>query len=290
MFETTFNEAPIGMAHVDTDGSWLRVNHKLCDILGYTPEELKGMRFQDLTHPDDVEKDMENVERLLAAQKGEYSMRKRYIRSDGAIIHADLKVRLLNDPKSGLLYFISAVQDVSATQRRLDRMRHLAMHDPLTRTLNRTGFSDRIRSVYRDYLRHGEGFALAYLDLDEFKSVNDRFGHEAGDTLLREVANRLSKTIRPEDFVARMGGDEFAVALPGITRPEMLTPHMVALWQAFATPMDIGGQRLTIAASIGVAHCPTDAGSIKSLLRVADREMYRDKMQPVATLRSVCSI
>src|SRR5579872_3263403 len=116
-FRATFNQAAVGMAHVGLDGSWLLVNQKLCDILGYTADELKRLTFQKLTHPEDLANDLANVQHLLAGEIQTYDMEKRYLTKDGNVVYAHLNVSLLRDAQGAPLYFISAVQDITDKKR-----------------------------------------------------------------------------------------------------------------------------------------------------------------------------
>jgi diguanylate cyclase (GGDEF)-like protein len=162
--------------------------------------------------------------------------------------------------------------------RLVDHITHQAHHDQLTGLANRLAFSQRMTEVTR---RAADGepkpFALFYVDLDRFKPVNDEFGHEVGDRLLRAVAERLHNCARPGDTVARLGGDEFAVIVEAIEDASHLDAIARRMSEAFSAPFVIDGQRLSIEASIGRAVWPLDAQDIEGLLREADATMYRAK-------------
>jgi len=125
-FEATFNQAAVGIAHVAPDGSWLRVNQKLCDILGYTPNELVARTFQEITHPDDVDTDLENMRQLLNNERDQYTMEKRYIRKDGALVWSNLTVSLVRDANGTPEYFISVIENISERKHAESRLRTLA--------------------------------------------------------------------------------------------------------------------------------------------------------------------
>jgi PAS domain S-box-containing protein len=116
-FRMTFEEAALGMAHVAVDGRWLRINRKLCEILGYCREDLLGMTFQDITYPEDLDLDLAHVQELLDGKAQRYSMEKRYIRKDGSLVWANLTVALLRDAKGAPQYFISLIEDISIRKR-----------------------------------------------------------------------------------------------------------------------------------------------------------------------------
>lgn len=272
-----FDHAPVGLARVGRDGTWLRVNRQLCDILGYSQEQLEKMRFQDVTHPDDLAANLAYVERMLEAECGSQTFPKRYIRGDGSIVEASLNVRLVQGENGKGSHFISVVQDMSPTSKRLETLEYRVRHDPLTRIRNRAGFLEKVRDAYRSYQRKGRGFALVYLDLDGFKIINDTCGHLTGDMLLKGVATRLVEAIGREGVAARMGGDEFATILNDVGSPEQLQQVRIRLQAMFAAPFMANRQNISVSASMGFAHCPTDARSLRTLLQHADRDMYRAK-------------
>jgi PAS domain S-box-containing protein len=139
----TFEQAAVGIAHVAPDGRWLRVNQKLCDIVGYRHEELLGARFQDITHPDDLDADLRYVERLLAGDIPTYAMEKRYIRKDGEVIWVNLTVSLVRESHGGPRYFISVIEDISERKR---TERALRDSEEAVRRLN-AELAQRVRDV-----------------------------------------------------------------------------------------------------------------------------------------------
>jgi diguanylate cyclase (GGDEF)-like protein/PAS domain S-box-containing protein len=221
-FAMAFVHAPIGMALVSLDGRWQRVNPALCASMGYSESELLSMSFQDVTHPDDLEIDMELLRETLAGQRPGYNLRKRYFRADGRLIWAQLSVSLVHDDEGQPLHFISQIQDVTELRVMEERLRELADRDYLTGLLNRRRFEEELRRQLDRCARHGERAALLILDLDDFKTINDTRGHAAGDSVLRSFAELLSDRSRTTDLVARLGGDEFAVVLVDADRPGAL--------------------------------------------------------------------
>ena len=279
--EDIFQQAPVGLARIGRDGAWLRVNHQLCDMLGYSREQLESMRFQDVTHPDDLAANLAHIDRMLVQNGGSQTFPKRYIRGDGSVVEASLNVRLVQDENGVGSHFISVVQNVSQTSRRLEKLEHRVRHDPLTRIRNRAGFLEKVRDAYRAYQRLGRSFALIYIDLDGFKIINDTRGHLTGDMLLKGVATRLAEAIGRDGIVARMGGDEFAIILNGIETTDQLDPVRARLLAMFAAPFRANHQNITVSASMGFAHCPADARTLRTVLQHADREMYRAKNRRV---------
>ncbi len=157
------------------------------------------------------------------------------------------------------------------------KLQYLARYDPLTGLINRTLFADRLDNAITRAKRNWGMVALMFLDVDGFKGINDRFGHATGDELLKEVANRISASVRESDTVARLGGDEFTVILEGIHHVDDVGRIASKILEAVSTPYRIAGRDLIITTSIGVAIYPIDGESIEELLKGADIAMYSAK-------------
>ena len=181
------------MALVGLEGQWLDVNQALCELVGYSEEELRELTFQDLTHPDDLDADLALVADVLAGRRSTYQMNKRYIHADGRVIWALLSVSLATDEDGRPLHFISQIQDVTERRELEEKLRHQAEHDPLTGLANRRRFEQELERQIERCARHGERAALAVIDLDRFKAVNDVHGHATGDKLLAAVGDRAAR-------------------------------------------------------------------------------------------------
>lgn len=448
--KVTFEQAAVGIALVDPDGRWQRVNTRLCDIVGYTEAELMRLSFQDITHPSDLQTDMHMVQRLLNNEVPHYTLEKRYIRKDGSTVWSNLTVALIRKPDGQPSYFIAIIEDIQGRkdteealatlrqqlehrvnertlelQKAHDRLsvalhqgqlaarslavreaelvailrnapdayismdedgrvtewnrqaedmlgwerteaigqpldlliipeslrvahrhglkRYLntgvgsvinqrveltalrrdggevpvevritalpsdngqlfcafltditerkrlqafllaqALRDPLTGLPNRRALNDRLPEAIARAKRSGQAMAVLFMDLDGFKTVNDRLGHQRGDTLLQQFAERVSTCIRRSDTLARLAGDEFVVLLEGVADPEN-DPANVArkiLVQA-AEPFDLDeGVQGHIGASIGIAvYRRGDPEDADLLLQTADERMYRAKAE-----------
>ncbi|BES70151.1 hypothetical protein RE428_11690 [Marinobacter nanhaiticus D15-8W] len=276
-YRATFEQAAVGVAHVAMDGKWIMVNQKICDTLGYSRDELYTRTFQQITHPDDLAADLEQLERLEKGEIETYSMEKRYIRKDGNAIWANLTVSLIRDRNQRARYLIAIVEDIATRKTAEERNRYLANHDTLTGLPNRAYFSDRIHEAIAHAKRDQGQFALMLLDLDRFKQVNDTLGHDIGDLLLKEVAARLQSSIRETDVVARLGGDEFAIIqshLASNLSPGRLAEKIVT---ELARPYLLDGTEIHSGTSIGITIYPDDAEDPVRLFKNADLALYRAK-------------
>jgi diguanylate cyclase (GGDEF)-like protein len=167
--------------------------------------------------------------------------------------------------------------ELAAVHESQERLRHLAYHDTLTGLPNRALLYDRMGVAVRQAHRRASGIGVLFIDIDDFKAVNDSYGHDAGDRLLVELASRLRDGVRAGDTVARLGGDEFVVLLDGVTGPEDAARVAAKVVEAVRAPFRHGGHDLTVTASVGVSTYPEDGASAAALLRSADAAMYEAK-------------
>jgi diguanylate cyclase len=446
----TFEQAAVGIALVEPDGHWQRVNRRLCDIVGYTEHELMRLTFQDITHPADLQSDLHMVQRLLDNEIPHYSLEKRYIRKDGHTVWVNLTVALIRKPNGAPNYFITIIEDIqgrkdtedalAALRQQLEQRVHertlelqqahdrlaVALHqgelaarslatreaelvaiirnapdayismdesgrvtewnrqaeemlgwersetlgqaldqliipealreahqhglkrylktgvgkvlnqrvelsalrrdgtevpvevritalvsdsgrmfcafitditerkrlqsfllaqalrDPLTGLPNRRALNDRLPEAIARAKRSGQAVAVLFMDLDGFKAINDRLGHQRGDTLLQQFAERVSTCIRRSDTLARLAGDEFVVLLEGMADPDN-DPISVArkILDKASQPFDLDeGVQGHIGASIGIAvYRRGDPEDAELLLQTADERMYRAKAE-----------
>lgn len=274
-YRTALENAPIGVALVTLDGSFLQVNAALCHILGYSESDLRATRFQALTHPDDLELDLSLRQSTLRGEVPGYCVDKRYRRGDDSVVWAQLDVVLVRDDDDAPLYFIAQVQDISARKAAESRLSDLALHDPLTGLPNRLLFHDRATQALRR--RHGGGsLAVGFVDLDDFKLVNETRGHCVGDDLLVQVAHRLESVMRAGDTVARFGGDEFVLLLGDVADDAEVQHRVQRTLAALGPPFTVAGEEVPVSASAGLVLAPGGA-DVDDLLRYADLAMFEAK-------------
>jgi diguanylate cyclase len=273
------------------DGCVTYFNKQWYAYTGLSVEESLGLGFVDAIHPRDRARTLKRWERawrfgepyeieyrLYSRGLGEY----RWFLGRGRALHDDCGTVIM---WTGTCTDIETLKRFEAQVRRhaaelkesRAELARLARHDGLTGLPNRLLFEDRLQHALAAADRHQQCAAVFFIDLDGFKRVNDTLGHVAGDTLLREVAQRLQGSLRGSDTLARMGGDEFVALAGDFDTPEDAVPLARKLLMNVSMPYDLGDQRVRVTASVGVSVYPKDAGSAGSLLRHADIAMYRAK-------------
>lgn len=277
----TLEHAPTGIALVDLEGHFLNVNPALCRIVGYCESELLSKTFQDITFPEDLHADLDLLNQLTIGDIEDYRLDKRYVHSDGHLVWVELHVGLVTNEHNEPLHYVAQIVDVSADRTQRDRLAELAAKDVLTSVANRAALSAAIQAVPA-----GERFAVAFIDLDEFKGINDRLGHAAGDQLLVTVAARLTAQVRPQDVVGRIGGDEFGILLREVGSTEAVDRVAQRLLDSLSAPYIIAGAQVTVTASIGIARAG-DSRDAAALLAAADAAMYVAKRGGKDTFRYV---
>lgn len=408
LLEQTIARAAAGIAHVNADGQFIRVNDELCNLLGYSAAELLTMRFQQLTHPMDLSRDQELLHEVLQDRRQSYTLEKRYLHKNGQIIWARLSVALIAEAENSEPFFVSVIQDISdvkLTQMKLEESelrfrtlldsmptisvqgydeegktlywnkgsekvygysrkeavgrnlldliipekmqdgvreainlmassgeaRHaeeltlrrkdgspvtvysshaviilpdkkpqiycididltdykqqeaqlafLAQYDPLTHLPNRHYFANQLDQALKVARRENLQLAVLILDLDNFKNINDSYGHKTGDLLLQRVAEKLQICCRETDSLARLGGDEFAILIEHLDTPEDAARFAQELLQNLQQPMLLEQDlELSTAASIGISLYPTHHDNVEALLQGADAALYKAKSE-----------
>ncbi|HYL89361.1 MAG TPA: GGDEF domain-containing protein, partial [Burkholderiales bacterium] len=195
----------------------------------------------------------------------------------GALFHEEELIRPLRGPNGRITHFLCAGRDVSALVREMQKLQRLATHDALTALPNRTLFGDRLGQALREAERRGERVVVAMLDLDDFKRINTRYGHLAGDAVLKAVARRTQRSVRAIDTVARIGGDEFALILPGVRTQRAAAKLLGKICATNAASVHYGRTRIPMSVSIGASFYPRDGHGGVVLRRRADKAMYASK-------------
>ncbi|TXH32460.1 MAG: GGDEF and EAL domain-containing protein [Rhodospirillaceae bacterium] len=283
---------------IHVDGRIVDANDALSNLVGLPVERLIGRHFLDIVAPSSAAKvqlqlsaisDRRKADPAAGAQGGpeiptaikatEIELR----HADGTIIPVEVFGRTIQHDSSDAR--VVAVRDIRERKEAEERIRFMAHHDALTGLPNRNLFHDRLNHAIARSKRGATTVAVLCMDLDRFKNVNDLSGHAAGDELLRQVAKRLNASVRAEDTVARLSGDEFAIVQVGVNHPDGPAVLADRLVKAMAKPFDLGGQQTIIGTSIGISLFPGDGDKGDELVRAADTALYRAKSAGRGTFR-----
>ena len=276
LMDVAMRNAANAMFITDCQGQVLWMNEALMRISGYAREEILGHTphvFSSGQH--DVSFWQEMWSRIVRGQdwRGDIVNRNK----SGEVYTVTQSISPLFDEKGELTNFLAVQQDISEKRRLEEEIHYLAYHDVLTDLPNRTLFQDRVQQEIL-HAKRGKGeFAVLFIDLDGFKTVNDTRGHAAGDKLLQIVAQRLRSCVREGDTVARLGGDEFTILLRGAAHGEGLRRVLRKIIKAVAQPCELGEFSEKVTASIGISLYPQDASGVEKLLIHADEAMYQAK-------------
>ncbi|MBS0336154.1 MAG: diguanylate cyclase [Proteobacteria bacterium] len=276
-FRGAFEHSATGMAIIGLDGRWQMVNPALCAITGYTPEELLERTFTDITHPEDRSLSPAQLQELLDGRRDTYQIEKRYVHKQGHAVWVQANVSLVRNAEGKPLHLISQIIDVSERRRLQAEVEHLALHDQLTGLPNSRLLLDRLAHALATARRTKRPIGVMYLDLDGFKPINDTYGHAAGDLVLKEFSARVSRVLRANDTIARVGGDEFVAVLGEVDGEAEARLAAERVLEATAKPFDLGNAVASLSTSIGIALFPAHGEDPQSLLQRADTAMYQAK-------------
>jgi diguanylate cyclase (GGDEF)-like protein/PAS domain S-box-containing protein len=272
------NACPDGILLVDGAGRILLANPAMCSISGYPAEQLAGKPVELFLPAELAEAHVANRSSWAERQGqrpmgriGDLSLRRR----DGISVAVDISLSICQ--VQGHMATVVFVRDVSEVRRLQESLRYQATHDIVTRLPNRWQFEGFLAQTLAHARRHGREFALIMIDLDEFKAINDTYGHGAGDMALAEAARRLGLVLRTGDSLARLGGDEFAVLLSDIDGMTAVGTVSAKLTAALLPAFEHHGNPIHLACSVGIACFPVDGTDAEALMRCADAAMYRAK-------------
>lgn len=260
----------------DLNFTILEMNPRAAELVEQAPEEVIGKNLKDYI-PQEAKIEAEELANDTLVKGRISKIKMAFETQDGSLVHIQISANLIyqNDETPDHIQII--LRDI--TERKLveERIQRLALQDHLTKVDNRLSLNYRINSLIAKMSRDGGRFALVYFDLDNFKSVNDRYGHYIGDQLLIAFTKRLHGATRDEDFLARMGGDEFVLVLENFASDNDLETTLKRIAKTLAGPFKIGEHLIYLEASYGVSRYPEDGDDFEVLLKCADSAMYTNK-------------
>jgi diguanylate cyclase (GGDEF)-like protein/PAS domain S-box-containing protein len=278
-FRLAFENNMAPMLTSDLENRLTAANEAFCEMVGRTKDELIGFTTDDYTFPDDLGLMEENQLRLTSGEVDQVRYVKRYVRRDGRVIFAEVSKSPVFDGAGNMLYFVVSQRDITEERMLTDQLSHQALHDPLTGLANRALFEDRLTQAHLRAIRGGDKGAVLLVDLDDFKGVNDSFGHLVGDRLLMAVARRLEGVTRATDTICRFGGDEF-IYLAESVKSGIEADHVaVRLLAALREPFIIDGLHIEQHASVGVVVWDETSLGYNEIVHEADLALYEAKRE-----------
>ncbi len=276
MLEQIIDTTPILINATDRNGKFLFLNSYQAALFGRDPEQLIGRSIAEIMAPELVEREVRRNNVILETGISIPNYEEKFVSEGIELTFHCNKSPLLNKDNQTIGILTTGL-DITARKFAEEHRAHLALHDMLTGLPNRTLLSERMRVAIENCNTTGRNAALLLLDLDRFKVINDTRGHQAGDILLRQVAERLSAVLDADGFAARIGGDEFAIILTNLDNQADVATSCSQILSRIGEPYSIGGVEQLIGASIGIALIPEDGTSANELLRLADLAMYEAK-------------
>lgn len=267
--------SPLGIVLTDTQGKFLYTNRSFQEMLGYTEEEMLSKTVFDITHPDCTASSYEAIKEAFTEQKY-VSLEKKYLHKNGEAIDAITRIATVVD-EDGNTYQCTNIENISEHKRIEQKLIYLATHDELTGILNRREFEQRAEALIKNSQEHGYKHILLFMDLDQFKTVNDTCGHAAGDILLCELSTLLKNKLRARDTFARLGGDEFGILVEHCT-PENASRIIDTIKTAVQDyAFKWNDQVFTLDISIGMAAINKTSHDLQHLIAEADGACYQEK-------------
>ncbi|VVC76967.1 Phytochrome-like protein cph2 [Aquicella siphonis] len=276
-FQAVFEYGNTCIAMLSIEGRFLRVNKAFCDLLGYEQDDVHAMNFYYLVNQNELNNLQINMQHLMDDTLSVYQGELECYKKNGETVWIKATLALIRDYDENPKYYILQAENITQQKNSEDRLRHMAYHDPLTSLANRNKLEQYINHLLATASRQQHCFALLFLDLDGFKNINDTIGHEAGDTLLQVIAERLRNTVRNTDMVARLGGDEFVVLVTDVKITDSVAMIAKKILDSILQGIIIKGQDIYITTSIGISIYPYDGLSLPSLMKCADLALYRAK-------------
>ncbi|WDE12938.1 GGDEF domain-containing protein [Thalassomonas haliotis] len=275
IYQTFLNNAPVCIHEIDKDGCLTAMNNSGLKMLHLNNvSQILGCRYLSLVADDDKPR----IEYLmLRAFKGYSSEFEFQLRCNGNLRIFSSCFIPIEKNQHKIRHIIGITQDITERKHSEEELYHQANYDLLTKLPNRSHFTDSVRHALIQARRRHHGLALLFIDLDNFKPINDTYGHAMGDTLLQQVSAAIQNSLRKEDLTCRFGGDEFIILLPSISKRNNAAVVAEKVLRCIKQPINLSNHQLSISASIGISTFPEDGDSYETLMPHADMAMYKVK-------------
>ncbi|MCL6095311.1 MAG: EAL domain-containing protein [Actinobacteria bacterium] len=278
-FRLAFQSSGTGMVLLDLEDRILQLNSAFCEMLGYSSDQLVGKTSEYITHPDDKHITGAAQQSLISGESEDVHYRKRFLRSDGQVVYAEVCRSLARSYDGTPLYVVSSIRDITAERSLLEQLSHHSLHDPLTDLPNRIFLEDRLDKVQAQIRHYGGQVVLFLLDLRRFREVNEALGHRVGDELLVKISQRLLSTIASSGTLCRPSGDRFAYLSENLASLDEVDTLARRLLGAFEEPFQLGRDHISQSASMGAVVCTEGTKDSAELLQYAELALYEAKRQ-----------
>ena len=268
--------SPVGIFQINPEGEITYVNQRWREINNIKHQEPDLQVWFSNIHPEDAPA-LNKLWHRLVTEHEDMSCEVRLIAKNGSLSWVYIQATSLHSKEGTLLGFLGSVSDISELKKAQIQMENLAFYDPLTSLANRRLFKNRLAKAVKSVQRNNNSIALLFLDLDQFKRINDTLGHDIGDALLKEIARRLDHNVRENDTVSRIGGDEFTILLTDVNNTKDVRIVADKILHSLSRPFMLNGQEIISTVSIGITMTPEDSIEPNTLMKNADLAMYRAK-------------
>lgn len=277
LFRYAMQYSPIGFAVAALNGRFLRVNRRLCRMLGFRADELQERTLFDILHPADLEETSLQIGHLIRGDLEAVTLSRRYLGNGGMQLWGTLSVCLVRGEAGRPVQLVVQIEDVSEVHRAQDLLTHMTLHDDVSGMPNRTLLLEAIRDGLDRSHRNGRRVAVLHCDIDQFRVINSHAGAEQGDTVLAEVGRRVTRTLDPGDVAGRLGGDEFLLVCAGIADEAEAIERAERVQAEVSTPLALGDGTVVPSISVGIALSTSSEADPAGLLRDAEIASYQAK-------------
>jgi len=275
-FRTLFNQANDAVLIITLEGTIVEANARAAELFGFTPQSLTGKQIRNLLDDMEIMRFDQAMDRLREENHipiTEWD----FMKHNQISIPVEINFGVIFDNLREPIRIICTIRDISQRKKTEEVLRHLATHDPLTKLPNRELFFSRFETACNHANEGNYSVAVAFIDLNDFKRINDDYGHATGDEVLKQVSARLKSSVRQHDTLARMSGDEFTLLLEGVEQIKDIEKVILKINQRMEVPFSVAGESIKVGASIGISVYPQDSKEPEKIIHFADTAMYEAK-------------